>query len=144
MKKLSIFVVLLGLSSNFGCAEDDRIVVASESSDIIKLEYSHFIWPDATVFLSKTKFAQFMVSKVSSVESVFNIRKIDGFLSSDSIAFSATINGSTYHDIECDINTIGEGTMIVFEDCGSDVVRFQYTEIWANDSDVLGAQIVAQ
>ena len=130
MKKTFMFIVMsLGLNLSLACAgEDDRIVVASESEDFLELEVGFLT--NRSISISKDKFAAHMQEEALSVDSVwiFNVRRVEGVFT-DGIAFSAVINGVSYHNIECDVSTDDNDSRIQFQDCGNDELYFQNENI---------------
>ncbi|MDE0151638.1 MAG: hypothetical protein OXK80_03960 [Bdellovibrionales bacterium] len=120
---------VLGFSFLVGC-KDNRTVVSSLNDDLIEVSWGN-VFKVHDVTISKTKFAQFMASEISQVQSVFNVRVVEGTFSDD-IAFSAILDdGKAYHNIQCGVDFDYRSDKVVgsvaFEDCASvssDGIRF--------------------
>ncbi len=113
--------------------------LASESADILELTYGN-LWPEGSMFISRAKFTQLITSRVSEIENVFNISKMNGIIS-DGITFSVLINGNTYNNIQCDIKVYFK-KMVYFNDCVSDAVAFQDMGILVNYAEISAPDVV--
>ena len=109
--KNTYYFLLLGVINIFllgGCAKDDRIVLHSESEDILEIKQGSGTPNILEYYISKSKLAQAIASRVESVSRVFDIsdRENSGWFSDKSewyITFSVeTTEGEVFNDFECE------------------------------------------
>ena len=157
MKQPLIFFLLIGIINVFltaGCGKDNRVVLHSESEDILVVKFdSDKVFPNSGIEekLDKSKLATALVSRVDSVSKVYNISdQLEENWIHDKwyIIFSVGTDEGVFNGVKCHAGIGTEAVRTGFWDktkkrvlfllnCGSGSVEFHNKEISIPLSEII-------